>query len=239
MGFRELLDSVAVGEWNIGLIDSSLEDLVRADRVTSSVPGVRWLQRSPFVRVQADPFLLSYQGRCFLYYEEIPFWSSRGRLRYLELDADGTPIDRPAAMIGSNGHASYPYVFQHMDAFYCVPESDFGPVTLYRSDDPAGPWRSQVDLLDGVSARDCTLFPFNDRWWLFCTVAGTHRQSHLSDLHVWHAPAPWGSWEPHRLQPVKADLCSSRPAGRPFVVDGTLYRPAQDCSSPVWMHAWS
>jgi hypothetical protein len=29
---------------------------------------------------------------------------------------------------------------------------------------------------------------------------------------------------------VKVDVRSARPAGTPFVVDGTLYRPAQDCS---------
>jgi hypothetical protein len=30
---------------------------------------------------------------------------------------------------------------------------------------------------------------------------------------------------------VKIDVTSSRSAGTPFVVDGVLYRPAQDCST--------
>jgi hypothetical protein len=34
----------------------------------------------------------------------------------------------------------------------------------------------------------------------------------------------------HRLDPVKIDARSARPGGTPFVVDGILYRPAQDSS---------
>ena len=83
-------------------------------------------------------------------------------------------------------------------------------------------------LLEGVGARDSTVFHFDDRWWLFCTVAGADPQSIHADLHIWHAPEPWGPWAPHALQPAKTDLRSSRPAGRPFTLDGVLYRPAQD-----------
>ena len=49
-------------------------------------------------------------------------------------------------------------------------------------------------------------------------------------LFVWHARNLEGPWEPHALNPVKADIRSSRPAGTPFVHGGMLYRPAQDCS---------
>jgi hypothetical protein len=49
-------------------------------------------------------------------------------------------------------------------------------------------------------------------------------------LHAWHAPDLFGPWVPHAGNPVKTDVRSSRPAGRPFVHRGQLYRPAQDCS---------
>jgi hypothetical protein len=39
-----------------------------------------------------------------------------------------------------------------------------------------------------------------------------------------------GVWRPHVLNPLKCDIRSARPAGRPFRLDGRLYRPAQDCS---------
>ena len=45
-----------------------------------------------------------------------------------------------------------------------------------------------------------------------------------------HAEALEGPWRPHAGNPVKRDIGSSRPAGTPFVHEGRLYRPAQDCT---------
>ena len=39
-----------------------------------------------------------------------------------------------------------------------------------------------------------------------------------------------GPWTAHPANPVKRDLATARPAGRPFPVNGRLYRPAQDCT---------
>ena len=37
-------------------------------------------------------------------------------------------------------------------------------------------------------------------------------------------------FEPHPANPVKTNICSSRPAGNFFIENDILYRPAQDCS---------
>jgi hypothetical protein len=225
--------NMTVSDWSIGVADLKLEDLVgSAQPVDRNVfrPSVRWLPRPWFVRVQADQCLVEHEGRFFLYYEEMVFGSGKGRLRWVELNADGTPGGQPASMLDDRAHAAYPYVFKHANAFYCVPET--GPrnrVTLYSSDTPLGPWREHGTLLKGVSARDSTLVLFHGRWWLFCTVADSDPRAQQTGLHIWHAAEPWGPWQPHRLQPAKSDIHSARPAGRPFTVDGVLYRPAQDC----------
>ena len=49
-------------------------------------------------------------------------------------------------------------------------------------------------------------------------------------LFIWHAPDLFGPWIEHAANPVKTDSRSARPGGTPFVVDGVLYRPSQDCS---------
>jgi hypothetical protein len=225
--------SLSVDDWSIGLAEMELEDLLGQEGtagVPTVTPRVRWLPKPWFVRYWADPCLLEHQGRLFLYYEEVLVGSGKGRLRWTELAADGTAMHRGAPMISLRQHASYPYVFTHSEAFYCVPETGTSNrVALYKSDTPLGPWKLQHILLEGVPARDSTVFHFDDRWWLFCTVAGTDTHALWANLHIWHAPEPWGPWEPHRLQPAKKDIHSSRPAGRPFTVDGVLYRPAQDC----------
>ena len=50
------------------------------------------------------------------------------------------------------------------------------------------------------------------------------------ELHLYHADSPLGPWTPHRRNPVKSDVRSSRPAGRLYRQADGLYRPAQDCS---------
>ena len=65
------------------------------------------------------------------------------------------------------------------------------------------------------------------RWWLLATRASDCENA---KLHGWYAEALEGPWRAHPLNPLKTDVRSARPAGRPFVKDGLLYRPAQDCS---------
>ena len=82
-------------------------------------------------------------------------------------------------------------------------------------------------MIPDFPAVDATLFWHDGVWWLFCGRAGDLSDS---ELFIWHAASPRGPWRPHRQNPVKIDARSSRPAGPPIVVDGVLYRPAQDCS---------
>jgi hypothetical protein len=49
-------------------------------------------------------------------------------------------------------------------------------------------------------------------------------------LRAYHADALEGPWRAHLCNPVKIDVRSSRPAGAPFMLDGALHRPAQDCT---------
>jgi hypothetical protein len=59
---------------------------------------------------------------------------------------------------------------------------------------------------------------------------GNHDDQDEAKLFVFHAQDLRGPWQPHAANPVKCDLRSARPAGPLFMLDGALYRPAQDCS---------
>jgi hypothetical protein len=115
-----------------------------------------------------------------------------------------------------------------------IPESvhDSG-VDLYRATRFPYEWEHHARLLDGVRAVDATLFEADGRWWMFTNIAqrGAAAWSDWNEeLHLFHAPTPLGPWTPHRRNPVKSDVRSSRPAGKLFRLDGALYRPSQDCS---------
>jgi hypothetical protein len=82
-------------------------------------------------------------------------------------------------------------------------------------------------MVDGRRLADVTVVQRNGCWWLFATDV---EDEQVRNLHVWFAADLCGPWQEHAANPVKVDVRSSRPAGRPFEHEGALYRPAQDCS---------
>lgn len=91
-------------------------------------------------------------------------------------------------------------------------------------------WRKVGTLLDGVRYADATVVRYNGRLWMFATSSPAGG-SLYDELHIHWATQIAGPWHAHPLNPVKIDARSSRPAGCMWVEQGTLYRPAQDCSS--------
>jgi hypothetical protein len=82
-------------------------------------------------------------------------------------------------------------------------------------------------LLEHFGGVDPTVFRHDERWWLMCTEKGSGMNSRL---WIWHGSELRGPWLPHARNPVKTDVRSARPGGTPFVHEGVLYRPVQDCS---------
>ena len=103
-------------------------------------------------------------------------------------------------------------------------------IELYRSTSFPGGWELEKVLVDDIKATDATLAEIDGRWWMFVNVAEGAAPSDWNELHIYHAPSPLGPWTPHRRNPVKSDVRSSRPAGRLFNWHGDLYRPAQNSS---------
>ena len=136
--------------------------------------------------------------------------------------------DAVTPAIVRNSHLSYPSTFQDGADLLCTPEvhQEDGCVIYRLADD--GSWVMLHHILRGRRIVDPTFFHHGPRWWLFFTEY-REKCGNLT-LHAFHSDAIAGPWTPHALDPLKSDLASARPAGRPFTLHGRLYRPAQDCS---------
>ena len=84
-------------------------------------------------------------------------------------------------------------------------------------------------MLRDARYLDATLHRERGRWWMLVTVAEPGTDGY-DELHLYSAERLTGAWLPHPSNPVKSDVRSARPAGRLFVRDGALYRPAQICA---------
>jgi hypothetical protein len=111
----------------------------------------------------------------------------------------------------------------------CVPEThEAREIALYEAERFPDRWKRLTTLVSDTVTVDASVFRHGDTWWLAGSEAAPKGAN--CELHLWHAADITGPWQPHPGNPVKIDVRSARPGGTPFVQDGVLYRPAQDCS---------
>lgn len=207
-------------QWHVGVIDAPIESLLSM----GSLPEIRWLPMPRQGVFLADPFLVRIDEQEVILCEAFDYRVGRGRIAAI-------PLARPAEMevvLDPASHVSFPFPVEHSGHLYCIPEtSALGEVGLYEVTGASTKMRKVATLLDGVSICDSAVFLFENRWWLLGTDLHAGKSSFLC---AWYADELLGPWKPHPRNPIKRDIASSRSAGTPFVVGGSLYRPSQDCS---------
>jgi hypothetical protein len=109
-----------------------------------------------------------------------------------------------------------------------MPESWTDRTTTLHRLHPDGTLEPWSTIADGIAMSDATLFHDTQRYWIAYTDSGL---GHHDNLCLLHAPTLRGPWQPHRQNPVKIDIRSSRCGGTIFPLEGRWYRPAQDCSA--------
>lgn len=209
--------------WNVGLVRAPIQAFL----APGFRPAVEWLPHPRRGTFLADPFGVMHRDRPIVLAEEFDYRMGLGRLSSVDL-SEPPAARRPRPVLVRPHHLSYPFLFEHEGEIFCVPETyQAGEVALYRADPFPHRWVKVATLLQGVRAVDSTVFRHGDRWWLTCTMQGPTENT---DLYLYHAPDLLGPWTPHAANPVKTDVRSARPGGTPFWHEGSLYRPAQDCS---------
>ncbi|RSL31922.1 hypothetical protein D7Z54_18235 [Salibacterium salarium] len=214
--------------WNVGIIHQPISSLLQ-----DSSPEIDWLVPKPNV-YYADPFIYRNRDRLHILMEEIDYKTVNGYISTLQLpknEEKPAKVSVNSSIINNGSHMSYPYVVEYENQTFCVPETaEEKEVALYKLDPSTERWRKEKVLIKNFPGVDATLVRHGDYWWLFCTKAYENAQSQNSELHIFYATDLFNEWNPHALNPVKVDVRSSRPAGTPFTCQGSLFRPAQDCS---------
>lgn len=179
-------------------------------------------------RYFADPFPFDHEGRTWIFCEELPYRTQKGLISAFAIDADGRAT-RPRPVLETDHHLSYPQVIADAGQLWMIPESAArGHVALYRCTRFPDQWEQVAVLIEG-DLHDATVFRHDGRWWM--TAASRDWQSSSWDtLAVFHAERLTGPWHACAHNPVLTDVFSARPAGVPFMSEGRLVRPAQDCS---------
>jgi hypothetical protein len=202
------------------------------------VPPTKWTPLIPPPdRIWADPFIVDHDDDSWLFFEEAPNRSSKGRgvghIAVTKLTAHGItgPIERALDL---PYHLSYPFTFEHGGDWFLIPESSTQRrIDLFRCTHWPNGWEFVKTLVSGISGVDSSLVFSNGLWWMF--VATSAAGAPTADyLRIFFAETLLGPWREHRASPVVADASCARPAGRPFFHEGALWRPSQGCAGGIY-----
>jgi len=178
----------------------------------------------------ADPFVVRWKGRTYLFVEDISHGSDKATISMLEFGGAGR-IGPPTAILDVPFHLSYPYVFEVDGKLYLMPESRKAEsIDLYSPRDDLAQWDHVARIMTNVQAADSTVVSWREKLWLFCAMPAPGTRAACEELHVFFSSSLATGWTPHPLNPVVSDIRRARPAGTPFLLGGQLIRPAQDCS---------
>ncbi|MBP0620856.1 glucosamine inositolphosphorylceramide transferase family protein [Cupriavidus consociatus] len=219
---RWLKGGLLIDYWMVGIVDMRLTEAMRAPHLP-----IRWVGKRRGTRYWADPFGMP-GSKDEIYCEEFDLKRNVGRIVRLKLNGSADP-DPPAPVdLGLAGHVSYPYLFSHEGALYCVAESAQCRRCVLNRLDECGQWAQVAVLLDNTEVADPTIFRHHGYFWLAYTDVSLGA---FDNLCLCYASDLLGPWHGHPQNPVKIDHQSSRPAGA-VVKDGNqLLRVAQVCKS--------
>jgi hypothetical protein len=177
----------------------------------------------------ADPFLYRYNGRTYLFVEEIVTATSRGHISACEVFPGGGLSDFVEVM-RRPFHLSYPCLVKWREGDYMIPETaENRTVELHRAENFPSSWKLVKTLLRDVLLVDTTPFQHEGVWYFF-TATVEEVSGNWLETWLFYSDRLDGEWTYHPSNPICSDVRRARPAGNLFYRQGKLIRPAQDCS---------
>jgi hypothetical protein len=212
--------------WHIGWRHNQNSGVWR----TGDLSGPGWkVLEDPGHRFYADPFPVKWQGRTFVFFEDLDHRVGKGVISAIEF-GDAGPIGEVVPVLREPWHLSYPFLIEDKGDLWMIPESsEHRDVALYKCVRFPDKWERHSTLLSGFELADATITRHNGMNYLF----GAWRDGaggYSDTLAIFYAKDLWGPWLPHDSNPIIVDRTSARPAGNFVTIDGKLWRPVQDCT---------
>lgn len=195
-----------------------------------NLSGVRWnVLPDPVDHFYADPFPLNWQGRDYLFFEDLDHKTGKGVIAVVAFDEAARP-GPTMPVIEEPWHLSYPFLIERDGELFMIPESSNNrEIVLYRAVDFPLKWERHAVLVAGVEAADATIVDHDGLLYMTAVVREGVNSGYSDMLSIWWAKDLLGPWHAHEQNPVLVDDRSARPAGNFVRRGGSLYRPAQDC----------
>lgn len=222
--FKKTTKYLRSSYWNIGFVEEDIRDVLNADHL-----NIHWLHHPYRDRWFADPFFLSVdESHIVLLAEEFCYASQKGRIAKLVIKRDGYVLEEMKIILELPSHLSFPFIFRRRDTIFMIPESSKSGQTIVYTYNEKTDEVKEVSVLCHLPLTDAILIKMpDDRHYILSTKEPTQNKNHLQVYSV--DTVNWKMDE----QPIQ-DICFegniARNAGNVFMIDGVMYRPAQDCN---------
>lgn len=212
--FLSLLEEI----WTVGIVDSSLREIIDGAELKIHVI------KHPYQdRWFADPFVLDVsEYQIELLVEEFYFPLCRGRIAKLTIDRKSYELLNVVTILELDTHLSFPAIIRKEGAIYIYPEnSASGRLTLYSYNPQTNECTPISSLVDEPLTDAIIYSPENDAPILFSTKVPT-MQHYLLGIYK----KSGNNFVFSKNYQFKDRI--SRGAGDFFCIDNKLYRPAQE-----------
>lgn len=209
-----------VEQWNIGILNFPITEILQKKT------EIKWLKSPCKMNFHADPFGFRIDAKNFIIFEDYSQIKKRGRISIANLTKELELIDKKV-VLDNKKHLSYPFAICVEDSWFVVCESyKENKLSLYEINKETLILKKVKDIFVNRKIIDPTIFYHQGKFWMFYTTDINPD----SGLHIAFADSLFDEFVDHPKNPVKTDLFSARPAGTPFIINGKIYRPTQNCT---------
>ncbi|WP_419213953.1 hypothetical protein ACNR9Q_07320 [Maribacter sp. X9] len=184
--------------------------------------------RMPDDEFWADPFLHTYKGVDYLFFENYSYITKRGKISCgILTDTELTDI---VDVLDFKYHLSFPFLFEENGEIFLMPESSENKkLQIYRAVDFPLRWELYSTAFEGELVADAFIHVDTDKQkWLFLNKQASATAPMNSELFIYQIDSlKFNSVIPHRQNPVIIDAKVARNGGSIFKHDGDFYRPSQ------------
>lgn len=174
------------------------------------------------ITIKADPFLFSYNGRLYVFYEEKQR-KYKGVLKMVSTE-DFENWTCPALVLKESFHLSFPYVFEDNGTVYLLPEcGESNSIRLYKFTDSS---LSKVEYLSSLvegNYEDSSIIKRDGKYYLFTSNPQFEQKLFISDMLT-------TGYKEHPASPIYVGPDCGRNGGSVISYNDCLYRISQDCS---------
>jgi hypothetical protein len=176
----------------------------------------------------ADPFMMLYEGRWYMFMEVFNRLNRRGQIG-VATSEDGKSWEYDRIVLKEPFHLAYPSLLRWRGRIYMIPDSPGRGARLYRATAFPYSWQFVRELISERNLSDSTVFRHQDRWWML--TSWTPARGEPPSLRLFHSEEIEGEWQEHPDSPlVTRSRDRARPAGPVLKLGDRMFRVAQDCT---------